>query len=300
MDKQPRWQEIQPALLESIYNPRAAGPDVETGMARRLAESEQARKQLAGNCNVSIDIRYGEGSKETLDLYRPITNTQAAPLVLFIHGGYWRGGDKQDSTLVVPSLLSAGAVVANINYDLCPTISLDTMVEQIIRAVRYCHHHAATWHANPRQLTLIGHSAGAHLAARVMNSKADANGLPADLVSTVIAISGIYEPEVITHISVNDEARIDVETARRNDCLVNPPLAHARYLVIAGGDEPPGWIEQSRLYTDVVSAAGSPCEFYILDHTDHFTVSCESFVARSEVLTKIENLIAPVSSVIDS
>lgn len=292
MDKQPRWQELPPELLESIYNPRAAGPNVEAGMARRLAESEQARAQLAGNCIADIDLRYGDGNKETFDLYRPLESpVQPAPLLVFIHGGYWRGGDKQDSTLVVPALLNAGSVVANLNFDLCPAISLDTMVEQIIRAVRYCHQHAPDWHADPDRLILIGHSAGAHLAARVMNSKPDAHGSPGDLVSAIVAISGIYEPEVITHITVNDEAEIDLETARRNDCLVNPPLGNARYLVTAGGDEPAGWIEQSRLYADVVSNAGNPCEYFVLNNTDHFTVSCESFSAGSEAFSKIENLI---------
>ena len=283
MKTEPRWQEIPREHLETIYNPRAAGPNVQAGMARRVTESNAARDQLKGKCQTHVDLRYGPGEKQTLDLYRPLDPpAKPAPLAIFIHGGYWRGGDKQEATLVVPALLAAGAVVANINYDLCPTITLDTMVEQIISAVRFCHQHAPEWNADQNQLKLIGHSAGAHLAARVMNAKADDKGLPADLIHTVIAISGIYEPEVITHISVNDEAQIDTATARRNDCLVNPPLGNAKYLVIAGGDEPAGWIEQSRLYADVVGDAGYECEYFVLDDTDHFTVGCEMFVSGSE------------------
>ena len=210
MNSQPRWQQIASENLEAIYNPRAAGPNVQAGMDRRIAESENARRLLADKCRSSIDLRYGTGDKQTLDLYQPLTTpAQPAPLAIFIHGGYWRGGDKQDSTLVVPALLNAGAVVANVNYDLCPAISLDTMVEQIIAALRYCHAHAPDWHASQDQVLLIGHSAGAHLAARVMNAKDNSDNLPASLVSAVVAISGIYEPEVITHISVNEETQID-------------------------------------------------------------------------------------------
>lgn len=289
---QPRWQNLPPEQLESIYNPRVAGPNVEAGIAKRAADSDSAKAQLDGNCHATIDLRYGSGDKETLDLYQPLKpDTDPAPLAVFIHGGYWRGGDKQDSTLVVPPILNTGAVVANINYDLCPTISLDTMVEQIIRAVRYCHQHAGEWKANPEQLMLLGHSAGAHLAARVMNAKADDMGLPANMVNTVVAISGIYEPEVITEITVNDEAQIDRETARRNDCLTNPPHGRARFLVYAGGDEPAGWIEQSRLYADVVKDAGHECEFFQLDDTDHFTVLCDSFIEHSNAFSKIKKLI---------
>jgi len=292
MNSQPRWQQIAPENLEAIYNPRAAGPNVQAGMARRVAESENARQLLADKCHSSIDLRYGTGDKQTMDLYQPLTTpTQPAPLAVFIHGGYWRGGDKQDSSLVVPALLGAGAVVANVNYDLCPAISLDTMVEQIIGAVRYCHGHATEWHASQDRLLLIGHSAGAHLAARVMNTQGNNDDTPANLVSAVVAISGIYEPEVITHISVNDEAQIDTVTAQRNDCLLNPPLGKARYLVMAGGDEPSGWIDQSRLYAEVVKEAGNECEFFVMSNTDHFTVSCETFIDGSSAIGKIMSLV---------
>lgn len=294
MERQPRWQELPTEALESIYNPRAAGPNVEAGLAKRAARSSEAQKQLVGKCLFTADLRYGSGVKETLDLYQPLhASTGPATLAVFLHGGYWRGGDKHDSALVVPPLLNSGAVVANINYDLCPDISLDEMVEQIIRAVRFCHQHASNWKADPDQLLLLGHSAGAHLAARVMNSNADAVGLPADLVSKVVAISGIYEPEVITQISVNKEAQIELETARSNNCLKDPAQGRAKYLVYAGGDEPAGWIEQSRLYAEVVKGGGHDCEFYILDGTDHFTVLCDSFIEGSDPFLKIEMLAKP-------
>ncbi|MGB7299807.1 MAG: alpha/beta hydrolase [Burkholderiaceae bacterium] len=289
---QPRWTELPPDQLESIYNPRAASPNVAQGLARRKAESEAASRSLAGRCQVTQDLRYGSGEKETLDLYQsPQLAGAAAPLAVFLHGGYWRGGDKSEATLVVPALLDAGAVVANVNYDLCPVVSLDAMVAQVIRAVRYCHANASKWHANPDRLLLMGHSAGAHLAARVMNSPADEHGFPADAVASVVAITGIYDPEVITKISVNDEAQIDVQTARRNECLNRPPNGRARYAVWAGGDEPPGWVEQSRLYAEVVRAAGFECEYFEVPGADHFTVLCESFIADSPPFDRIRSML---------
>lgn len=290
--RQPKWQDLAVESLESIYNPRAAGPNVEAGMAKRAAQSSDALQQLQGNCRITPDLRYGSGPKETLDLYKPQNEaSKSAKLAVFIHGGYWRGGDKHDSALVVPPLLGTGAVVANVNYDLCPDITLDEMVEQIIRAVRFCHDHASEWGADPKQMILSGHSAGAHLAARVMNAKADSLGVPADLVNSVVAISGIYEPEVITHISVNLEAQIELATAQRNDCLVNPPQSRATYLVFAGGDEPAGWIEQSRLYAEVVSQAGNKCDYFTLPGTDHFTVLCDSFKPESSAFRRIRQLL---------
>lgn len=292
MNRPPKWQHLPSSSLESIYNPRAVGPNVKTSMTRRLTESQAALQHLAENYRPAAEHRYGSGAKETMDLYQPQHHTdEAAPLAIFIHGGYWRGGDKHECALIVPPLLDSGAVVANVNYDLCPEISLDTMVEQIVAAVRYCHEHAREWTANPSRIVLIGHSAGAHLAARVMNSTSDSRDLPADLIHRVVAISGVYEPEVITHISVNNEAKIDLETAQRNNCLLRPPQGSAKFTVIAGGDEPAGWIEQSMLYVDVVKTSDFDCEFYLVEDTDHFTVLCESFAPGSDAYKKIATLL---------
>jgi arylformamidase len=292
MQPQPRWQDVPTEKLERIYNPRAANAHVETRRAQLVAQSKQAREQLADTSVVTEDLRYGPNTKQVLDLYQPRNTTNpATPLVVYIHGGYWRGGDKHESALVVPALLGAGAVVANVNYDLCPDITLDEMVKEIIGAVRFCHQQATSWHANPNHLVLIGHSAGAHLAARVMNEPADNAGLPAALVHSVVALTGIYEPEVITKISVNDEAQIDPSVARRNDCLSKPPQGNARFFVSAGGDEPAGWIDQTHRYAQWIRSSGFECHHADVPGTDHFTLISESFNPESEAFSRIERML---------
>lgn len=267
-----RWQRMTAQELEAAYNPRVAVPDAQEQLARRAAQSAMARERLLAEARCDADVRYGPGPKETLDLYRPLTSAGGAPLALFIHGGYWRALDKHDHSFVVPPLLAMGAVVANVNYDLCPEVTLTEMSAEIVRAVRFCHARAGQWGADPSRLVLIGHSAGAHLAARVLNAAPVDGELPADRVAGVAAISGIYEPEIVTRISVNQEAQIDLPTARENDCLANPPRGNARVIAWAGGDEPEPWIEQTRAYARTVRAAGLRCEQFVLEGSHHFTV----------------------------
>jgi arylformamidase len=120
---QPRWQDILPENLEGIYNPRAANKNLQAALEQRTTLSEQARADLANTSIATEDIRYGTAPNQLLDLYQPkALSDKTAPLVVFIHGGYWRAGDKRESTHVVPALIGAGAVVANINYDLCPKL----------------------------------------------------------------------------------------------------------------------------------------------------------------------------------
>jgi arylformamidase len=277
-----QWREMSDETLEASFNPRIASADAAGSLVRYATRSAEARALLAKESQAQEDLRYGPGATQTYDLYRPHGDAQGRPLVIFIHGGYWRALDKSDHSFVVPPLIAAGAVVVNLNYDLCPDVTLDVMCQQVIQGVRHCHANAAGWGADPNQTILIGHSAGAHLAARVLNATADEHGRPADLVCGVVAISGVYEPQVVLRIpTVNEQAQITADVAEQNDCLVRPVLGAPRLAVWAGGDEPEAWINQSRRYAEHAERHGLACTFFELPGTDHFTVLERSFEPTS-------------------
>ena len=277
------WQEMSDEMLEAHFNPRVASKDAQGSLERYATRSAIARADLAKRVIAQEGLRYGPAPKQTFDLYRDPDTAAGAPLVVFIHGGYWRALDKSDHSFVVPPLTEAGAVVVNLNYDLCPDVTLEEICAQIIAGIRHCHARAESWGADPNRMTLIGHSAGAHLAARVLNAPLDDEGRPSDLIAGVAAISGIYEPQVILRLpSVNELAQISRDSAERNDCFANPPTGKARLVIWAGGSEPEGWIDQSRRYAEFASHHGMPCRFFELAGTDHFTVLEESF-ARGNI-----------------
>lgn len=276
------WREMPAAMVEAHFNPRVASKDAQGSLDRYAKCSAEARALLDQHCEVREEQRYGPTQKQTYDLYRHLDAAHGAPLVVFIHGGYWRALDKSDHSFVVPPLIEAGAVVINLNYDLCPDVTLDEICAQAIAGVRHCHANAGNWGADPERLILVGHSAGAHLAARVLNAPEDDQGRPSDLVFGVAAISGIYEPQVILRLSVNEQAEIDADAAQRNDCMVHSPKGNARIIIWAGGDEPEGWIDQSRRYAEVAANAGMSTEVFELPSTDHFTVLEQTFSKGSE------------------
>ena len=142
------WRSLSAEQMEQQFNPRVAVADAQARLDVYAARSAAARESIPGE----YDLRFGEGEKETLDLHRPAGRTERVPLLLFVHGGYWRALDKSDHSFVVPPLLDAGVAVANINYDLCPTVTLDTMVEQMARALAFCQRNAADWGADPDHL----------------------------------------------------------------------------------------------------------------------------------------------------
>jgi arylformamidase len=152
------WRDQPAPLLEQHCNPRVAVPHFQEALDRYAARSAAARQRLPG----VYDLRYGTRPQQTFDLHRAVLSLSAPPLVLFLHGGYWRALDKRDHSFVASLFVEAGVPFANINYDLCPSVTLDAIVDEIREAVLYCVHHAADFGAAARRLFLVGHSAGAH------------------------------------------------------------------------------------------------------------------------------------------
>src|SRR5215475_15138424 len=118
---------LSPEFVEREYNLRAAFPDHPEWFARWAADSAAARRGLDG----TLDLRYGSGPKQTLDLF-PAARPRGA--LMFIHGGYWRALDKQDHSFVAPPLVERGVTVAVPNYALCPAVTIADIVRQMLQA----------------------------------------------------------------------------------------------------------------------------------------------------------------------
>ncbi len=187
------WRNQPDDVVERHFNPRTTVPDPQALLDEYARKAAETRNEIRGR----YDLRYGKGKKETLDLHLPYGAPNGA-LVVFLHGGYWRGLDKSDHGFVVPTFTEAGAVL-------------------------YCHGNAREWGADPSRLFLVGHSAGAHLAASMLIDDWTRHDLPVGPIRGLVGLTGIYEPEVILRVSVNEEARVAPEVAARHDCLARPP-----------------------------------------------------------------------------
>ena len=121
--------------------------------------SAEARAALAPKS----DLRYGPGPKETLDLFLPAGRPRGT--FVFLHGGYWRAFDKSDFSFVAPPFVAQGYAVAVVNYDLCPDVSIATIVDECRRAVAWVVRDGAAHGANSERVVVGGHSAGGHLTA---------------------------------------------------------------------------------------------------------------------------------------
>ena len=142
-----------------------------------------------------------------LDIY---TNSYFAnaPVVLFVHGGGWRMGDKRQRYSKLPTFVDSGYVFVTINYRLSPNVKHPAHVKDLSTAIDWVHQNISNYGGNPRKIILIGHSAGANMVAQVStdHSYLQNKNTPISIIKGVIALDGAgYN---VTTIFKSDERRM--------------------------------------------------------------------------------------------
>lgn len=226
------------------YDNRAAVPGFAQWFARWAADSRAARERY----RPALDLRYGPGPKETLDLYLP--GGPARGTLVFIHGGYWRALDKADHGFVAAPFVEAGHAVAVVNYDLCPDVTIAAIVEAMRRALAWLLREGARHGADPAHVVVAGHSAGGHLAAELVATPAAAFGLDRHPVAGAVSLSGVHDLRPLVLFAFNADFRLDEAEATRLSPVFRKPATPAPVLVAVGGDETSEFLRQAQLLWD--------------------------------------------------
>lgn len=253
------------AALDAQFNLRARHPEYQ----RYFDHWEHGSASVRGRITAHLELAYGDTPGQRLDAF-PAT-TPGAPLLVFIHGGYWQFLDKAFFSAFAEPWVQAGAAAVSVNYDLAPAVSVPDIVEQARRAVAWCHAHAADWGADPARLYVAGHSAGGHLTAMVVATDWRARGLPEDAVKGGCAISGLYDLEPVRHSYLNEALHLDAATARDNSPLDLSPRAGVPFIAAVGSAETQVFREQNACLVEAWRARGAVCTELTLPGRNHYT-----------------------------
>jgi arylformamidase len=265
-----------------MYNNRALVPAYAEHFARWTADSAQAR--ASHPCD--LDLPYGDAADERLDIFpAPHPN---APVLVFIHGGWWRSMDKSDHSFVAPSFTRDGACVVVPNYTLAPAATIPQITLQMVRALAWTFQNVARFGGDPRRITVAGHSAGGHLAAMMLACLWPQHraGLPRDLVKQALAISPLHDLEPIRLTPYLQESlRLTPQhVAQASPARLQAPKQGALYSV-AGADESEEFLRQNRLIQEAWGPRRVPlCE--ALPGLNHFSV-LEALVEPSHRLHQL-------------
>jgi arylformamidase len=258
---------IDPDWLNLQYNNRARIPEHPQIFARWAEASARVRERGAAR----LDLAYGDGPNETLDLF-PAARANA-PVLVFIHGGWWRSLDKADHSFLAPAFTEAGAMVVLPNYALCPAVRIETIALQMVRALAWTFRYAALHGGDPQRIVVVGHSAGGHLAAMLMCCDWAAVGadLPAQLVPAALAISGLFDLAPLRHTPfLQADLRLAAASvARLSPVRFAPPVG--RLFAAVGADESDEFLRQTALIRTAWGPGCVPvCEQ--ITGTNHLTV----------------------------
>jgi acetyl esterase/lipase len=172
----------------------AAGSSAAAGCSPLGAFSLVAGRDVGGR-QAAADVPYGPHPRQRLDVYAPLSASGPAPVVMFFYGGSWNSGRRQDYAFVGHALAARGLVAVIADYRLVPEIRFPAFVEDGAQAARWMHDGIAAHGGDPARIALMGHSAGAYIAAMLaLNTRflRKAGVDPRD-VKALVGLAGPYD-----------------------------------------------------------------------------------------------------------
>jgi acetyl esterase/lipase len=214
---------------------------------------------------IKRDIRYTDSTHErhVLDVYAP-RDAKNLPVVFWIHGGGWQTGDKSSVQLKPQAFMDKGFVFVSTNYRLLPDVEMQTIFRDIAKSIRWVHEHIAEHGGDPKRLLVMGHSAGAQLAALVCidDRYLKDEGLSLSIIKGCVPVDGdTFDVPAIIETA---------ETRRRVHGLPQARVGHREKF----GNDPARHRDYSAV-THVASNKGIP-PFLILHVAEHPDTSAQA------------------------
>ena len=270
--------------FETQYNNRLAVPDHAAIHAQQVESSRRVR--LRRRCY--LDVPYGEGERGAVDIF-PSSGPSRA-LVSFIHGGYWRSRSKAELSFVADRLCDSGFTCVLPGYALCPEVTIEHIVRQMLKAHAWLYRNARLYGADPDRLLVCGHSAGGHLAAMMAacSWQEYAPDLPSDLVKGALAISGIYDLMPLRRTSMNADLRLDENAARVASPVSYTPEREVPVVTAVGALESNEFRRQCQLLPECWPHCATGT--VVVPDTNHFTVLDALTQPDGVLLQRLEQL----------
>ncbi len=244
------------AALDAAYNNTLAVAD----SARLLADFEARSECLRRERATALDLRYGPAPRNRIDYF---AGDPGAPLLVFIHGGYWQMRAKETFSFVAAGPLAHGIHVALIGYTLAPAATLAAIVAETRAAIAWLAVHVGDFGGDAARIYVSGWSAGGHLTAMCAAEPVVRGGL---------AISGIYDLEPVRLCYLNEKLGLNAGDVAQLSPLRQLTGAPAPLMLACGGDELPELRRQTADYAAAREAAAMPGRCVEIDGCNHFTI----------------------------
>ncbi|HEU5018140.1 MAG TPA: alpha/beta hydrolase [Pseudolabrys sp.] len=250
---------------EAEYNNRARVPEHVEIFEQWHRDAEAYRKAAPGT---ALGLSYGPSPRQTIDLFPAANDDATTPLMMFVHGGWWRSLAPSEFSHLAGGPNAHGVTVAMAGYDLCPQVSIPTIIEQVRAACLFL------WRRRRQRIMVCGHSAGGHLAACMVATdwKTLEPDAPADLVPAAYAISGVFDLAPLVNISMNTDLRLDEKTAHACSPLYWDVPRGRSLDAVVGALESSEFLRQSQIIAEAWRQGLAQTRYEAVAGTNHYTV----------------------------
>lgn len=262
----------------------------------RWSQTEQADEIINKHCKLicketsdaientihEMDVKYGIRDRQKLDIFFPKSQgndchlrkhdiQSGAPVLMFIHGGYWQELGKEYYGYLGRTFSDHGIITIIVGYDLAPNVKLATIFDEVKDAVI---HVSKRFSSSP--ITIVGHSAGAHLAALLLKVNWTLLGIPNNPVKAIVPISGVYDLRPLVKTYINEPLRMDEDEA-----WMLSPLHYVenmrinikcQVLCMIAEQESLEFHRQSKEFYQALQNVGFDIQYAVVEGTDHFSV----------------------------
>jgi arylformamidase len=259
---------MTPAEFEAAYDQSKWAPNMEDVLVRYRVLSDAMRSATAGPARIA----YGTASGEELDLYR--AGEERAPVVIFVHGGGWRGGSAKEYGFPAEMLLAAGIHFVALDFSTIADAKgdLSVLVDQVRRAIVWVHRNCDRFSGDAGRLYVVGHSSGGHLAAMALSTRWTDYDLPANPIAGGVLISGIYDLGPLRHTSRSQYVQLDDHIERQLSPLHQTGCITSPLVLAVGSKESPEFHRQMRDYARSATKSGNRVKIVVGETYNHFDI----------------------------
>jgi arylformamidase len=266
--EQPIAHGLSRSHLAADYDVERTIPDLPGYMRQFVERSDQTRILFKNSSR--LDVAYGPLPAQKLDIFMPQIS-MAAPILVFLHGGAWKGSNKECRAFPAQVMCPKGAVWISVEYPLAPDHTIETQAESAEMALAWIAANAHSFGGDAHRILVMGHSAGAHLATiglfRLLDRQPD---MAEDF--ELLTLSGVFDLEPMMFTKVNDWLKLDLQRALAQSPLGNIPECAPAFHALAGGNEPGVFVRQSLDMVGAYARCGFASRFTALPHCNHFSV----------------------------
>jgi arylformamidase len=253
--------------IDLQYNMSLTVPDSGKWINRYPEISQKVRNEI----DCALNVPYGFTVDETLDIFP--AREKPAPVLLYLHGGYWYRGSSKDFSFVAGGLLKLGFTVVVADYSLCPKVSIDEITRQSRSMVVWLYNNIKKYNGNPEQIYIMGHSAGGQQVAMLLSTDWEGSyGLPENVIKGGISISGIFDLRPFPYSYLQPKLLLTMETILRQSPCFNIPESAPPLLLTFGENETAEFKRQTDDFLKLWQAKGLSGELFIQKEKHHYSI----------------------------